>query len=254
MKKIIKWKYFFILLAGCLLGIVAIFPYLLAVQKDLLRSIPIPLNLFIGIQIIQSLILFLIALFVGLLLAPKVGFTFPLLEAIVSKSNVSAVLRSIAPLSLILGSLTGIAIIVFDYIFMQMGVKLGDSGTDILLWKRFLACFYGGINEEVLMRLFLMTLFVWISMKVTKTKQAAPPRIGVWISLIIAALLFAAGHLPITASLTALTPLVVMRAILLNGIGGVVFGWLYWKKGLEAAMIAHFVTDLFIQIVFPFFL
>jgi len=48
-----------------------------------------------------------------------------------------------------------------------------------------------------------------------------------------------------------LTPLVVVRAIILNGIGGVVFGWLFWKKGIESAIIAHFETDIFLLTLLP---
>jgi membrane protease YdiL (CAAX protease family) len=27
--------------------------------------------------------------------------------------------------------------------------------------------------------------------------------------------------------------------VALNAIGGIVFGWLYWRRSLEAAMVAH---------------
>ena len=37
------------------------------------------------------------------------------------------------------------------------------------------------------------------------------------------------------------------RALLLNGIGGVTFGWLYWKQGLEAAMVAHFTANVLVH-------
>lgn len=66
--------------------------------------------------------------------------------------------------------------------------------------------------------------------------------------------IFGLGHLPATALLTTITPIVIFRAILLNGIGGIVFGWLYWKKGIEAAMMAHFTTDLVLLVVLPVFL
>jgi membrane protease YdiL (CAAX protease family) len=59
------------------------------------------------------------------------------------------------------------------------------------------------------------------------------------------------GHLPVTSQITALTGTVVIRAIVLNGIGGIIFGWLYWKKGLESAMIAHFSADIVLHIIFP---
>jgi membrane protease YdiL (CAAX protease family) len=31
-------------------------------------------------------------------------------------------------------------------------------------------------------------------------------------------------------------------------VGGVVLGWLYWKKGLEAAIVAHLAADAFIYL------
>ena len=58
-------------------------------------------------------------------------------------------------------------------------------------------------------------------------------------AIILAALLFGVGHLPATALIVPLTPVVIARAIVLNGIGGLLFGWLYWRRSLEAAMIAH---------------
>jgi hypothetical protein len=43
------------------------------------------------------------------------------------------------------------------------------------------------------------------------------------------------------------THIIVARAIILNGIGGIIFGWLYWKKGLESAIISHFSLDIILQ-------
>ena len=60
-----------------------------------------------------------------------------------------------------------------------------------------------------------------------------------WAAIIIAALAFGALHLPTVHAVTALTPAVVARTLVLNALGGVVFGWLFWRRGLEAAMIAQ---------------
>jgi membrane protease YdiL (CAAX protease family) len=43
----------------------------------------------------------------------------------------------------------------------------------------------------------------------------------------------------------------VTRIILLNALGGIVFGCLYWKKGLEAAIIAHFSADIVLHVLLP---
>jgi len=49
----------------------------------------------------------------------------------------------------------------------------------------------------------------------------------------------------------ALTPLVVLRAVVLNGVVGVACGWLYWRKGLEMAMAAHFSADIVLHVLLP---
>jgi hypothetical protein len=32
--------------------------------------------------------------------------------------------------------------------------------------------------------------------------------------------------------------------VLLNALGGVLFGWLFWRRSLEAAMVAHATTHV----------
>jgi membrane protease YdiL (CAAX protease family) len=43
----------------------------------------------------------------------------------------------------------------------------------------------------------------------------------------------------------------IIRNLILNSLGGIVFGWLYWKKGLEASMISHFTADLVLHVLLP---
>jgi len=38
--------------------------------------------------------------------------------------------------------------------------------------------------------------------------------------------------------------MILARAIMLNGIPGTIFGYLYWKRGLESSMMSHFSSDL----------
>ncbi|MCL2496566.1 MAG: hypothetical protein FWF04_04030, partial [Clostridiales bacterium] len=63
--------------------------------------------------------------------------------------------------------------------------------------------------------------------------------------------IFGLGHLGITSELTVITAAVVIRAIVLNSAGAIIFGWLYWKYGFESAVIAHFSTDILIHIIVP---
>jgi hypothetical protein len=101
------------------------------------------------------------------------------------------------------------------------------------------AMLYGGITEEILMRWGLMSLLVWIAWKVLKQGVTLPSQ-GIYQGAIfLAALVFGLLHLPATAAIVPLTPVVIIRALLLNGIAGIGFGWLFWQYSLEAAMLAH---------------
>lgn len=249
MRQIINWKIFFILLSLSLFSVVCILPYILTLQGELLKSLGQPVGIIILAQLIQSLILFSLAIFLGLILIKTTGFSLPLLNTLVKKANAKAVFKQIFSRSVLLGAAVGVTIYLTDALFTALGVGISTHQVVAPAWQTLLAAFYGGITEEILMRLFLMSLFIWIGMKLFKLSK--PPRALIVVAIILAAVIFGLGHLPVTASLTALTPMVVSRAIVLNGLGGLVFGWLFWKKGLESAMIAHFTADVFLLTLLP---
>ena len=98
---------------------------------------------------------------------------------------------------------------------------------------------YGGVIEEVMLRLFMMSLIAWLLHKLFWRKQEQTPVAALVLANIVAALLFAAGHLPTTAVLMGLTPMIIFRCFLINGGLALLFGRLYRKHGLRYAMIAH---------------
>lgn len=254
-KKKVNWKIYFVLLSASVLSILAIMPFILTLQGELLSAVPMPLPLVILIILLQSTLMFAIFTFIGLKLSKKLGFQIPIIEKFVAKEKVGLNIRSMIKTSVLLGSLTGIAILLFDFIFSQFGLESLFKEISVPIWQGFLASFYGGIAEEIVMRLFFMTLIVWLLSKVIKTKgKIIENNLLMWSSILIAAIVFGIGHLPITSELIAITPLIIFRALLLNGIGGIIFGWLYWKKGLESAIIAHFSADIIIYVFFPFIL
>lgn len=248
MKNAINWKLFFILLAASMVTSLMVLPYALSlIQAAGLAITPVILIA----QIIQAAILFSIAIFFGLFLAKRVGFGIPILEGMLRGEQPGAYLRSILPLSVGLGALASVLIVLFSFFFAS-SLDFLKAEMAVPAWKSFLASFYGGTGEEVLLRLFLMTFFVWITFKIKKTPEGKPTAAGIWLAIILSSAIFGLGHLPITGALTAITPAVVLRALVLNGIGGIIFGWLYWKRGLESAMISHFSADICLHIITPF--
>jgi membrane protease YdiL (CAAX protease family) len=229
-------------------------PYVLTIQGDALKAVPMSLPLVVLISVIQSAILFAILLFIGLKLSKKLGLQIPILESFIAKKKPDINVKSIIKISILLGILSGAAIVLFDFFFTKLGVNLMGQAP-VPVWQGFLASFYGGISEEIVMRLFFMTFVVWLVSKLIRPKGLAiENNLLMWSAIIIAAVIFGLGHLPITSALTTVTPLVIFRAILLNGIGGMIFGWLYWRKGLESAMIAHFSADIILHVLLPLIL
>ena len=232
-------------------GWFAVLPYTLTLQSNVLQNLPVPLSVLLTTQFIQSLIISVIAIFAGLYFAKKVGLGLPIIEGWLEGKPVKDYFISILPISIGLGIIAGVLILGLDYLFSFAGAAINVSTSQLIppAWQGLLASFYGGINEEILLRLFLMTLLVWIFFKIKKTETGKPTKIGVWLAIILASILFGAGHLPTVAAITALTPILVARTIILNSVGGIIFGWLYWKKGLESAMIAHFSADIVLHVI-----
>ena len=101
------------------------------------------------------------------------------------------------------------------------------------------AVLYGGVIEEVMLRLFMMSLVAFILHKLFWRKREQTPVAALVAANILSALLFAAGHLPATQMMMGLTPMILVRCFLLNGGISLLLGWLYRKYGLRYAMIAH---------------
>lgn len=111
---------------------------------------------------------------------------------------------------------------------------------------------YGGVIEEVLMRLFLMSLIAWVLWKIF-ARRCDKDSIPTWVFVaanVAAALLFAAGHIPATISIFGgLTPMILFRCFLLNGAFGLLFGYFYRRYGIQYAMLGHFGIHLVSKII-----
>jgi Type II CAAX prenyl endopeptidase Rce1-like len=116
-------------------------------------------------------------------------------------------------------------------------------------WKGFLASISAGVIEEILFRLGLMTSLAWLLTALARRPTAGPVIAG--ISNVLAALAFAAMHLPQAKAFYGLSALLVLVVMIGNGVPGVVFGWLFRRFGLVAAMVAHFSADVVLHAIGP---
>jgi len=192
--------------------------------------------------LLQSTIAYLVVR-LALHLGTSIGLGGPLLVGWRTASHRRA-LRALG-----LSSLAGVAAVPCALglmMLLQRGVRELPQGS-IAPWAVAMACVGAGIQEEILFRLGAMTVLAWLFSRVFRVPGAA----AVWGGNIVAAVLFGAAHLPIAAALGGLTPPTVTFVFAANGLVGVVCGWLYWRKGLLAAMTAHASFDLVLKVLLP---
>jgi hypothetical protein len=234
------------------LSTAALMPYMAQLMPERFARLPVSLGMLAAIQSVQALVFMGALAWLGLRMGHRVGLGSPLLRAwivqhrrvdwSILKPGRSAALGAVAGLAMAgLSALT-------DPLLPAMLHPPARTGAEGAALNGLLASFYGGIAEELQLRLFLMTLLVWIT---ARLRGASPFDAGYWIAIAVAALLFGAGHLPAAAHVWGLDGVVIARTLLLNGLGGLVFGWLYWRRGLEMAMLGHFCADLMLHVVLP---
>ncbi len=143
--------------------------------------------------------------------------------------------------SILVSVVSGVALILSDLLFFGQysEVILNSYSVKPTIPYLIAAVLYGGVIEEVMLRLFWMTLVAFVLWKAFDRKGERPSTAIFIVANGLAALLFAAGHLPATAATLGLSPMIVFRCFLLNGGCGLLFGWLYRKYGLRYSMMAH---------------
>lgn len=243
-----KKKFWVLWSAGVVSTVIAL-PYVFTLERSVIDKVAMPLWQLVLVALAQTIIVLTIAVFFGLKLSQRINLSsLTIFESGPSrKVNIKRILK----LSIPVGIALGVILKFLDVFFSNSIPQITTVAERIPFWKAILVTPYGGIVEELLMRLFLLSLIAWLLGKITRTAEPAKSNAIMWISIIVTAILFGLGHLPATASVLPITPIVIARALLLNGIGGLAFGWLYWKKGLEYGIVAHFTTDVVLIAILP---
>jgi len=88
-------------------------------------------------------------------------------------------------------------------------------------------------------------LIAWISYLIFQKKGAPIRPFNFILAIVLSAVLFGIGHLPVVFALTAdVTPTLIFYIVSINTIFGLIAGTLYWKYGLEAAIGAHMIAHI----------
>ena len=226
------------LVGGFFIGIYQLESYPAEIQQQLIEGVQatgldqFPVAILLGIiTAIQSAAYGLILGGIGIWLGKKIGLWK-------DEKNIT---RKPLMISIVISIVGGLSLILSDVLFFgnYSEAIMNSYAVKPSISYLIATVTYAAVIEEVVLRLFLMTLIAFILFKLFEKNKEKPSTKLLVVANIAAALLFAAGHLPGTAILLGLTPMIIFRCFLLNGVFGLMFGYLYRKYGLRYAMIAH---------------
>ena len=231
-----------------ILATLALIPYLFALMPLKLAASPLPLWVLLPAQALQAGVFCWLLGWLGLFLGARYGLDAPWLRAWVYRQPRDPARHAHWWLAAVLGVLAALLVIGID-LTRSPWHSTGTAAAIDSAWRGALASFYGGIVEETECRLLLVSLFVWLL--AWFNRQQAQSWMFV-VAIVLAALLFGVGHLPAAfATGMAHAPFAIARIVLLNALVGLVTGTLFWKYGLEHAILAHFCADLVLHVALP---
>jgi len=238
-----------------LAGLTGVLSFLLIDLDALIAILPVPAGTEIPtitpalklLSLVQPGVILSVAVLVGIVLASKVGLSSPVAEAAAGGGNLASAFKPQVIPGTIGGLAGGVAIVLIaavskPFLSPEVAARIGEFGKFLPLPTRLL---YGGITEELLLRWGLMTLLVWAAWRLFQKRQGRPKPVYFVSAILISSLVFGLGHLPVAFMLFPEATLALTLFVIVgNSAFGLIAGYLYWKKGLESAMLAHMLAHV----------
>ncbi|WP_240376112.1 type II CAAX prenyl endopeptidase Rce1 family protein [Bacillus piscicola] len=161
-----------------------------------METLPFSLKLLTLLSALQLWLISWVLAFLGLRLARRTGFSFSILASIFTHDKGKYRKKDVA-LSVFLGLLVAFIIVAADKFYFQHVVAVLGENEPAFSWLGLITgVLYGGVFEEILLRLFFMSLFVWTFAKLFFRNNDQIPAVVYIVAILISSVLFAAGHLP----------------------------------------------------------
>jgi hypothetical protein len=232
---------FLIGLLGSLIGV----PYTIAVLMDPAVGGPVDPQMVWLSAIVEAIFFLAPASAIGIWMGKQVGLGSKLLSIFVKQESVNwKTLRPHFYVGLIVGMVLGVVGSIQNTLPKgALGAGLDNPSN----FEYLLRCMSAAITEEILFRLGLVTLFVWIMRKIVK--KPALNVLALWVGSLVSSLLFAVAHLPNLLAFGSAGSRLVLIIVVFSTVAGLVMSWLYIRYSLVSAMIAHFIGDAIVYVL-----
>lgn len=231
-----------------MVGVIAIAIYSVPALREIPELSTLSYPTLVLLASLNSTILLVVFVALGTVTAPRIDLNCHVFAWASGGTPNWSEIRESLPLAAALGAGLFVVVAILDVAFSQFTeFPIIDSPTDADALSDLFASipmrlFYGGITEEILVRWGFMApvaYALWWGRNRLGDATETPSETIMWVAIAVSAVVFGVGHLPALASTSGLTTPLIVRTVVLNAIVGVGFGWLFWRRSLETAMIAH---------------
>lgn len=241
------WKPALALWAAGTLASPLLLPYAQALYAVAPQPKPLPAEglVLVLLVMLRSAVMLAVAVGLGLPAARAVGLGAPFVEAWTERRKPPAPFGSIVKPALLWAALTAFAALAVDAFFFYVldvtapAPEIHARLAGVAPWRGFVGALGGGLAEELLYRLFLLSAVAWILVKLFHVTSEERRSVAIWVANFLVAIYFGVEHFGNQALWAPLTPLVALRTVLIILPPGLAFGYLYKKHGFEAAALSH---------------
>lgn len=231
-----------------MLGVLALAVYSVPTLREIPELSALSYPTLVLLASANSMILLVVFVLLGAVTAPRLDLNSHVFAWATGGTPNWDEVRDSFPLAVAIGVGSFVVVAVLDVAFAQftqLPVNVVPTSTDALrdLFVSVpMRLFYGGITEELLLRWGFMAPLayaLWWGRNKVGQSTRTPSATIMWIAIVVSAVAFGVGHLPALAAMFELTTPLIIRTVALNALVGIALGWLFWRRSLETAMIAH---------------
>jgi hypothetical protein len=185
---------------------------------------------------------------IGTYLSPGSGLETPVMDAMLAGRPVGPMILRLAPIAVAVGVATSVVAIALDRTFFLPWLRaahLTGTGAAAPLLTAPLYALAGGVSEPVLFQYGLLAVLA------RHAQRFMPQTASFWIAITVAAVALGLFHIAMTTTHLPSSTLLATRTFILVFVVGFMAGWLYWRRGLEAAILASGIVNFVIHVAVP---
>lgn len=242
------WKSFAAFMGIYLISLGLHYPALLEQAKVYLaifgESIQATPNQFVLTSLVRPLLLGIMAVYFGHRYASQVTLRSILTEKIEGKPAANKyTLKDSVPFIVSAAAIIALLELSFDFVFQNWLPEIFQPQFSVpTIAQAFSSIFYSGLAQEMLLRFGVMTAVIYV----LSTQGKRITDMHYYIGIIFTAILYAFSQYNDMLGFVDFSFVLILRILLLSGLAGILYGWLYKTFHFEAAVLSHVLANTII--------